>query len=402
MPEDEDELEKSDAEDSASSAGIELQELIADTAVVKPTGMLMPGASEIVRIPPSLFGIARVIEEQQQRMASQAARVFQPWLNSAVFDQARMIDSIVPSTLRGAELSSTAWLADTVSAQSALAGWRHSLISEDRARSLAATALGLDSLAKSFAVDLARYTSVASFLADTSIRLSTADLFTSVLSQPPSFQLSRYLTRLPASPSTRQLKIGVRASHSIAGLVGIETTTVKTDDDDALAQAIGMVDVQVVKPWVDGPAKARAEMLVRVMEFDGTVPDLLDGAWEDVDRAGPVGNVRIATLAVEALDRTLRGMAPDTAVRVWLTEQKRPADELRNGRPTLTLRARYALRNRRGDRELVMSEIDSVVAQVPALRSRLEAGKHASAGTLMALRAHLVSTEALLIQLTLD
>jgi hypothetical protein len=72
------------------------------------------------------------------------------------------------------------------------------------------------------------------------------------------------------------------------------------------------------------------------------------------------------------------------------------------GRPTYGTRARYVLRDRGSQQKLVVSQVEAVVEQVPELRSRLQAGKHASSGSLVALKAHLVSTEAILIQLTLE
>jgi len=112
--------------------------------------------------------------------------------------------------------------------------------------------------------------------------------------------------------------------------------------------------------------------------------------------------VKVATCTTEALERTLRGLAPDADVWAWLSGQKHSSQDLdSHGGPTYATRARYALRDRSSDRKLVSTQITAVIAQVPELRSRLQAGKHASAGTLVALKAHLVSTEAVLVQLTL-
>jgi hypothetical protein len=87
----------------------------------------------------------------------------------------------------------------------------------------------------------------------------------------------------------------------------------------------------------------------------------------------------------------------------WHAEHRRPSNELdARGRPTYATRARYILRDRGSQQKLVVSQVEAVVEQVSELRSRLQAGKHASSGSLVALKAHLVSTEAVLVQLTLE
>jgi hypothetical protein len=112
--------------------------------------------------------------------------------------------------------------------------------------------------------------------------------------------------------------------------------------------------------------------------------------------------VKVATCAAEALERTLRALAPDAEVRAWHTQHGRPPSELDSkGRPTYAVRARYILRGSKGVQCLVTSQVDAVAGQVPELRSRLQAGKHASSGALIALQAHLVSVEAVLVQLVL-
>lgn len=177
---------------------------------------------------------------------------------------------------------------------------------------------------------------------------------------------------------------------------------VSVDDGDRLDEAVEEVEGELVVPWLSGPGQTRAELFDRLRELDTLVPDLLHGAWDDVVRAGPAATVKVATCAVEALERTLRALAPDEHVLAWGAGQTEPWTGLdSNGRPTYALRVRFVLRERKGDRGLVLSQVDAIVGQVPELRSRLQAGKHASSGSLSALRAHRVSVEAVLMQLTL-
>lgn len=340
----------------------------------------------------------------QVDLADFAKKYAIPFAASAMFEQFRMADLVTPAPLRMAELAGTAWIADMFGSKSAFAGWRQSLVTKQAAIAVAASSVAKhDFMTTAMLGDLTRFTNVGASLAEMAVRFSTAGMFTSVLSQFPTVSLRHYITALPPSPSLHQLTMGARGSHGVAGLVGIDVVTSSTDDRAELEKAIDQIEGGVVEPWLSAPSAVRTEMLDRLREIDGTVPDLLNGAWDDVTRAGPGATVKVATCTTEALERTLRGLAPDTDVLAWLsTGQKRLKDDRDSrGGPTHATRARYVLRDRPGDRKLVVTQVEAVIAQVPELRSRLQASKHASAGTLAALRAHLVSTEAVLVQLTM-
>ena len=75
---------------------------------------------------------------------------------------------------------------------------------------------------------------------------------------------------------------------------------------------------------------------------------------------------------VEALDRTLRALAPEAEAMSWHAANKRPPAELHEGRPTRALRARNSTRDRPGERKLTICQIDSVVALVAAVQSPLQ------------------------------
>jgi hypothetical protein len=340
----------------------------------------------------------------QLHLADLAKKWAIPFAASALFEQFRMADYIAPQGLRMAELAGTARIAEIVSAQSALSGWRQSLVTEQAATTIAASSLAkFTSLgAAGVLADLTRFTNLGASLSETALKLSSAEMFTSVLSQPPVLSLRRYVTALPRSPSLHQITMGARASHGVAGLVAIDVATSASDDQGELEKAFGQIENEIIEPWMNGPTAAREEMIRRLREIDESVPDLLAGAWDDLNRDGPGAEVKVATCATEALERTLRGLAPDVDVLAWLSDQNHSSQDLdSHGGPTYATRARYILRERSGDRKLVRTQITAVIAQVPELRSRLQAGKHASEGTLVALKAHLVSTEAILVQLTL-
>jgi hypothetical protein len=109
--------------------------------------------------------------------------------------------------------------------------------------------------------------------------------------------------------------------------------------------------------------------------------------------------VKLTSCAAEVIERVLRALAPNDEVLEWHRRVARPKSDLDdNGRPTYAARARYVLEGRREQR-LVVVQVDAVVGQIAPLRSLFQAGKHASAGSITSFRTHLVSLEALLLQL---
>ena len=340
----------------------------------------------------------------QLDLAEQVRKAIQPFTASLLLEQFRAADFLVPQGLRMAELAGTARIAELIGPNSALACWRQSLLTKQTAIALAASSrLRFEPIGAALLSDLTRMSSVGASLAELATNLSAAGAFASVFSKRPALQLHEYLDRLPEPPSIYQLSLGVRASHGVAGLVGIEVATTAADDAVAFGEAVEQIEDAVVSPWLNGPAATRNEMIGRLRQIDESVPELLDGAWDDVMRAGPAATAKVATCVVEALERTLRALAPDAAVMAWHAENRRPSSELdERGRPTYGTRARYILRDHGSQQKLVVSQVEAVVEQVPELRSRLQAAKHASSGSLVALKAHLVSTEAVLVQLTLE
>jgi hypothetical protein len=111
--------------------------------------------------------------------------------------------------------------------------------------------------------------------------------------------------------------------------------------------------------------------------------------------------VTIATCAVEAIDRSLRAAAPDSDVETWIpTSGRKPADFCADsGNLTRAARIRFVLRTRTGDRRLVEEQAAALIGSFTMIGRRLEAAKHASELDVTAVRSHLMSAEALLIQL---
>jgi hypothetical protein len=60
--------------------------------------------------------------------------------------------------------------------------------------------------------------------------------------------------------------------------------------------------------------------------IDITIVTFLEGAWDDVQRSGSAAPSKIAHCVVEAVDHTLRALAPPDAVRQWLhRDGRKPA-----------------------------------------------------------------------------
>lgn len=347
---------------------------------------------------PEFMSLLQRVLDLDQQLQWHAASVVTP----AAVAQVRVLDALAPSAFRLAELNVTARVAEMVSATSAASAWRQSLLSEQIVASLAQLPLlRTEPMMVSLLRDLNRISQTASSLTETAARFSAPSVLAPQVGRQPATELRRYLQTIPAEVNRHHLLMGSRGGAGVAGLTGT-ALVVSVDDSDRLDEAVKEVEGELVVPWLSGPGDARAELFGRLGQIDALVPDLLHGAWDDVVRAGPAASVKVATCAVEALERTLRALAPDEPVLAWFAGQAGLKSGLDgNGHPTYALRVRYVLRERKSDRKLILSQIDAVVGQVPELRSRLQAGKHASSGSLSALRAHLVSVEAVLMQLTL-
>ena len=97
------------------------------------------------------------------------------------------------------------------------------------------------------------------------------------------------------------------------------------------------------------------------------LPARLDSAWTQVGTSDPSSPSLAAHALMELIDWSLRIAAPDAAVLAWHADQRRPREEVVDGRPTRNLRARYVLQDRREDQRaarLLIRGLDDIVAQV--------------------------------------
>jgi hypothetical protein len=159
----------------------------------------------------------------------------------------------------------------------------------------------------------------------------------------------------------------------------------------------------VLLPWEEGRLKLGRDLRDRLGAIDSSVPELLAGAWDDLERNGPAAVEKAAHCITEVLDRTLRAAAPDAEVREWHSQAGRPAAEWEDReRPPHSLRVKFLAQRLGGERTVVVAQFDSLATLHKTLRSRLQAIKHASAGDLTTVRSLLLVTEDLLALLFLS
>lgn len=90
------------------------------------------------------------------------------------------------------------------------------------------------------------------------------------------------------------------------------------------------------------------------------LPGRLDGAWERIRRPGPDAASQAAHSLMELIDWALRLGAPDEEVLPWHAQEGRSADELHEGKPTRSLRAKYILRDRSVDAKVARMYLRSL------------------------------------------
>jgi Predicted pPIWI-associating nuclease len=329
-----------------------------------------------------------------ERMAEQIRTATSPVAGRTLAEQLRVIDSVTPVRLQALQLRMTADIAKLALGNSGIAAWRSSLEAATRVQVLTTMHPAGDPAVLANLVRTSQY----------SLRLSTrvseldptGRLIGSVAVPP----LRALASSLQAQPSPRRLLVASIAGVNVGAVMSAETLSGPLDDsvnDEIAGDARG----QVIEPWREAPLRARELLYQRLSTIDPSVPELLDGAWDDIDRDGPAAVTKIANCAMEAIDRTLRAIAPDEQVLGWHTDTGRSIGELHEGRPTRPLRVRYALEGRKGEVKLGLAQVDAAVALVKALPGPLQAAKHTSDITVIVVQALLVSVEASLYYLLL-
>jgi hypothetical protein len=200
-----------------------------------------------------------------------------------------------------------------------------------------------------------------------------------------------------------ELPMMVATGRTNLALLGSDLLDSPDTEHEVITEGVDRVESEVIEPWMTARLEVTAELYGVLARIDAKVPELLNGAWDDVRRRGPAAAEKAASCTVEAVERALRAAAPDDAVRVWHTENKRSAREWEGQeRPPHSLRVRYLARNLGGPRSLVEGQGDAFASIVGRLRSQLQATKHASRSDLIAVRVLLCTAENLLITLLVE
>ncbi|MGY2004239.1 pPIWI-associating nuclease domain-containing protein [Blastococcus sp. SYSU DS1024] len=407
---------------ATSVAGIPSQAIIRDVAgqlarlapppdltfehLVGPTMKdLLARAAELsaAAAPPQLL-VAQLSSVGQ--LIAQVQTTHVPGAAQLIAQHLRVLDGLTPQLLQAAELAATADLARRAFGGTALETWRLSLLaSADVAR---IAELGQTLIAPAQVEQLAACTRVT---ADLAARLAAADFSGHALLQNTAGAARAWQNYLQHPPTPHSVRMATAAGTAVGGLVGADLLRLPaeriTGDDRA------DIDSLIVAPWQSEGRAAQVDLYDALAEVNPDAVGFLKGGWDDVHHRGAMAASKVAHCAVEALDHTLRALAPEAAVVDWVRSTGQPGkDYLHEGRPTRRGRVAYALRGRAGDRRLVQQQVEAVVGQRDAIAAvagqvsgvleQAQGIKHApGAATVVQARTVLVSAEALLMQLVI-
>jgi hypothetical protein len=335
--------------------------------------------------------------ERVNKVIRDISRTAMPNAPLLAVDQFKLMDKITPLAAHQLQLSTSADLARIVFPNSGVETWRLSLLAQSNVARLAN--VQLPDVTPALLGVIAARTDVAAGLSE---RLAV-NLPGTALSRATA-QTARAWQRYTAlKPTAHRLEMSAAAGSTVGGIIGSDLL-LATEDADAEELAAD-IDAQVVEPWQNGTIAARADLHAVLGAIDPSIADFLIGGWEDVDRKGAAAASKIAHCVVEAVDHTLRALAPPEAAAAWLRQEGRtPAktDFDHNGKPTRRGRIAYALRNRPGDRLLVQNQEAALVGLVAQVQGQAQGIKHApGAATVTYAQTLLVTAEGLLMQLVL-
>jgi hypothetical protein len=342
---------------------------------------------------PFLADLARVNE-----VIRDIGRAAMPNASLLAVDQFRFLDKITPLAVQQLQLTASADLARVVFPNTGVETWRTSLLAQSNVARLAS--VQLPDVTPALLGVLAARTDAAAGLSE---RLAVN--FPGRVLEGATAQTTRAWQRYTAlKPTAHRLQMSAAAGSTVGAIIGSDLLLV-TENDDAEELAAD-IDAQVVEPWHNGTVAARTDLHAALRAIDPTIADFLIGGWEDVERKGAAAVSKIALCVVEALDHTLRALAPPDAAAEWLRRDGRKpakADFDDRGRPTRRGRVAYALRDRPGDRQLVQNQEATLAGLVAQVQEKAQGIKHAPrAATVATAQTLLVTVEGLLMQLVLS
>ncbi|MCW2957945.1 MAG: hypothetical protein JWP18_748, partial [Solirubrobacterales bacterium] len=311
--------------------------------------------------------------------------------------QLKVLDGLTRPGFQRIELVATAELARMVFPNTGLETWRLALLANADADRL--TGVGLSKIAPELFDQLGARPSLAADLAE---RLASAAPNAGLTATTTTTRAwGRYIA---LNPTAHRLQMSTVAGTTVGGLIGGDLL-LRPDDADG-EQVAEEVEQRLVEPWHTGPASARIELFAALRTIDVSIVAFIEGGWDDVRRSGSAAPSKIAHCVVEAVDHTLRALAPSEAVLSWLhRDGRQPAKGMldQKGNPTRPAKVAYVLRDRPGDRRLVQSQEQALGSLVGRILDQAQGIKHApGAATVMQAQMLLVTVEALLMQLVLS
>lgn len=298
------------------------------------------------------------------------------------------------------QLVATSGIADLIGSDKMVASWRQSLLSEATARSLIGT-MAVPETGALLLRDIVAANTATARVVGHYAELNRASVLAPAVSARPTRELRSFLAGMSVAPDLDELTFAVRASRSVAGIAAADLLVADGTIEDEAGE---LFEAEIVEPWLNGPEALRDLLFSRLGALDPHVPDLLRGAWAQVEQDGPAATSMASHAVQEAIDRTLRALAPSDLVLRLFAAGRLPKNSIheKNGErhPTRAGRIAAALHERHtGETKLIAAQAKAIAASVAYLTESLQGGKHASKGTVGLVRTWLVSVEATFTQL---
>lgn len=314
----------------------------------------------------------------------------------------RGLDQLATASARHNEYVATARWAEQALGFGAITNWRLSLQVDSSVERLLQSVRDANQLYLSEYTELGQLSRKYASLTDWVVQQDPTDRLLGEISGKPLADWRDLVSGLSPQIELRDVHAALWSGYTGLGILGADLLTSAPGNTTVAATSVSRIEDEVVLPWEAGRVELANQLYERLGALDPTVPDLLKGAWDDLDRNGPAAVEKVAHCVTEALDRTLRAAAPDAEVRAWHAESDRPAVEW-EGRdaPPHTLRVRYLAHHLGRERDVVIAQFESLIPLRTRLRQQLQAAKHASQGDLLTVRTLLLACEQFLMQLFL-
>lgn len=318
-------------------------------------------------------------------------------LASALAKNLRVLDQGMPGNLLLRERSITADWARLALGPSALTSWRTALEAQAHLLQIRTPPADVQLIRAPLFEDLKRIVEGQVRLTDWVVSQDATSPLLGEVSGRPLGLWRDHVERLSASSGLSVLQASVAAGSAGLGLLGADVLESGAPDGELVQVTVERVEVDVLAPSERARLRAAKELYMRLGAIDPTTPELLDGAWDDVERNGPAAATKAAHCIEEVLDRTLRAAATETAVLEWHTRTDRSRSEFGDrGQITRSLRVKYLASQIGGTQELVVAQYESLTKLLTPLVRRLQGVKHASTADMLLVRSLLQTAEGFL------